>query len=938
RTYKDMFQRYKALRGFDLRWQNGFDCQGLWVEVEVEKDLGFKTKKDIEEYGLEKFINRCKERVLKYSKIQQEQSIRLGQWADWENSYFTMSDENNFAIWHFLKKCYQLGLLYKGKDVVPWCYRCGTSISQHEILTEEYKEITHQAVYLKFPLLNEEKTSFLVWTTTPWTLPGNVALAVNPNLDYAKVRTAQGESYILLREKVNQFFTKEVEIVDTFSGKELAEIEFKGIFDEFPFVKNELGSFKHKVILWKDITEAEGTGVVHIATGCGQEDFALAKDNNLPILDISDQESKYRNSFGWLEGKEVYKQEQRDWIINRLKDKGFIFRTEDYKHRYPTCWRCKQELIFRLVDEWFIAMDKPFVKSKIKSQKSKIQIKDQKEKDSSSLREQLIESAKTIIWLPEFGLEREIDWLNNMRDWLISKKRYWGLALPIWQCQCGWIFVAGSKQELKERAVEGWQEFENKSPHRPQIDQVKIRCEKCGAEVERIKDVGTPWLDAGITPFSTISDNNRSNNIPYFNNQREEWQKWFPIEFIAESFPGQFKNWFYVLLVMSQVLEQKAPFKRVLGFASVVDEKGEEMHKSKGNAIWFDEAVEKISADAMRWMYLKQNPVNNMRFGFNLGEETRRKLMTLWNCFEFYKTYNNSSKFKIQNSKLKDENILDKWILSRLNQVIKDTTDKLDNFDPLRATQAIEDFWVNDLSLWYLRRSRQRIRENEEAQAVFAFVLLETAKLLAPLMPFLSEEMYQILKTKEMPESVHLCCWPEYDKALINEPLEKEMQNIRQLASQGLALRVAAGINVRQPLTCLKIKDQKLKTKNNLALFAILKEEVNVKEIIFDENIVKDLELDLTISEEMKEEGLVREIIRQVQTLRKKAGLAPEDKAALYFEGDFTLKEIILRNKKEILLTTRCVSLDESPEHLGKFIAQKELKINEKKLWLGLEN
>jgi len=920
RTYKDMFQRYKAFKGFDLRWQNGFDCQGLWVEVEVEKDLGFKTKKDFEAYGIEKFIIRCKERVLKYSKIQTEQSIRLGQWSEWDKAYFTMSDENNYAIWHFLKKCSEKGLLYKGKDVVPWCYRCGTSISQHEILTEEYKELTHKAVFVRFPVAGQEKTYFLVWTTTPWTLPGNVALAVNPDLDYSKVKDTKGDNYILLRQKANEIFLKEeIEIVETFSGKSLEGVEFKGIFDDLPAVEKELSSFSrrslapstHQVILWKDITEEEGTGVVHIAPGCGQEDFSLAKDNNLSVIDLSDEESKYKKGFGFLESREVYKEEQRDWIIDNLKDKKLIFKVENYKHRYPTCWRCKQELIFRLVDEWFISMDK--------------------------LREELIESAKQIEWMPGFGLEREIDWLNNMHDWLISKKRYWGLALPIWECSCGNFEVLGSKEELEERTVEGWDEFGGKSPHRPQIDQIKIKCSKCGALAQRVKDVGTPWLDAGIVPFSTVSNDNRAENIPYFHNKREEWQKWFPIEFICESFPGQFKNWFYVLLVMSQVLEEKPPFKRVLGFASVVDEKGEEMHKSKGNAIWFDEAVEKISADVMRWMYLKQNPVNNMRFGYGVAGETKRKLMTLLNCFEFYKTYTTAT-HKSYATHQSSKNCLDRWILSKLNLVIKEATENLDRFDAMRATGVIEDFWINNLSLWYIRRSRGRLRESKESQAVFAFVLLEITKLIAPLMPFLAEEMYQMLKTKEMPESVHLCVWPKYDESLIDKTLEQEMQERRLIASELLAERVRMGIPVRQPLIADAIKKplsfSAIDPGSTLQIFS---DEANL--IIEDETtIFKGFNaISSKITEEMKEQGLVREIVRQIQTLRKKAALSPQDKASLYFAGDFDLKEVISRAKKEILETTKCSSLEESPEHLGSFVAQKEVDLEGKKLWLALE-
>ncbi len=666
RTYKDLFQRYKAMQGFDQRFQNGFDCQGLWVEVEVEKELGFKDKKDIEKYGIGKFVEKCKERVLKYSAIQTKQSIRLGQWMDWENSYFTMSDENNYAIWYFLKKCQEKGLLYKGRDVVPWCPRCGTAISQHEILTEEYQEICHKSVFVKLPIIGQKNTFFLAWTTTPWTLPANVALAAHPDLEYAKIKDEQGNIFILLKDKSE--LIPEGQIIETFKGKKLKGIEYQGMFDELPEVKETLKDYKHAVILWDEVSTEEGTGIVHTAPGCGQEDFSLSKELKIPAVNPTDDESKYKAGFGFLSGKLV--SEVNDLIFEDLTEKDLVFKIENYTHRYPTCWRCKTELIFRLVDEWYISMEK--------------------------LRERLMKSARKIRWIPSFGLERELDWLKNMQDWLISKKRYWGLALPIYECsKCNNFEVIGSKEELKEKAVEGWGEFRGHSPHRPWVDKVKIKCSKCGQILSRIPDVGNPWLDAGIVSFSTIK---------YFSD-KDVWQKWFPIDFICESFPGQFKNWFYSLLVMSQVLEKCPPMKTIFGYATVVDEKGEEMHKSKGNAIWFDEAVEKIGADVMRWMYAKQNPVYNLRFGYRAAEETKRKLLTLWNSYAFFETY--VSKKEIPNPKFQIPNksqfsssksLLDKWILSRFNSLIRRVTKSLDNYDANRASSAIENFFINDLS------------------------------------------------------------------------------------------------------------------------------------------------------------------------------------------------------------------------------------------------
>ncbi len=942
RTYKDLFQRFKSMQGYSERFQNGFDCQGLWVEVEVEKELGFKNKKDIEKYGIAEFVNKCKERVHKYSKIQTEQSIRLGMLRDWGNwqtdfdekgewmqqshSYYTMSPENNYAIWQFLKKCHEKGLLYKGHDVVAWCPRCGTAISQHEILTEEYKEITHKAIYFKLPVVGENDTYFLAWTTTPWTLPSNVFLSVNPHFTYAKVADPKtGEFFILLKDKAN--LIENGQVVETFEGKELENKKYVGIFDELPAVKEALKGYEHKVVLWKDVTAEEGTGVVHSAPGCGQEDFALGKLLNLPVINPTDDESKFVEGFGELSGKGVYTADVRDFIFANLQEKGLVYKIEDYTHRYPTCWRCKSELIFRLVDEWYISME--------------------------YLRAPLMNIVKKINWTPGFCLERELDWLKNMHDWLISKKRYWGLALPIYECsECKNFEVIGSREELQKRAIdpvrgevsngiEGWEEFEGNSPHRPWIDKVKIRCSKCNAVVSRILDVGNPWLDAGIVPFSTISDDNRHENIPYFHNNKKEWDKWFPIDLVCESFPGQFKNWFYVLLVMSQVLENEMPFKNLLGFASVVDEKGEEMHKSKGNAIWFDEAVEKIGADVMRWMYVIQNPANNMRFGYNVAKETERKILTLTNCVKFFEIY----AIKPKEESLKPKDILDKWVVSKLNNLIKESTEGLENFDVMKSTLAIENFWINDLSLWYVRRGRKRFQdqdnseEKEQASQVFYYVLITIAKFIAPFMPFLAEEIYQQLKSKDMPEAVHLCEWPKSEKKFIDEKLEEEMQEIREIVSLALAKRAELGIGVRQALAKLKIKNEKIKTIiKNEKLIELIKDEINVKEIVFDSSINSQVELDTEITEELKIEGQVREIIRNIQSLRKQSNLTPNDKDVIvnYLAGEKVVK-ILKENQKQILESTRSKELKENTSKSGEFLAQAEFKIDGEIIWFALQ-
>ena len=914
RTYKDLFQRYKAMKGFDERYQNGFDCQGLWVEVEVEKEHKFKNKKDIEKYGIAPFVEECKERVLKYSKIQTEQSIRLGQWMDWNNSYYTMSDENNYTIWSFLKECKEKGLLYKGKDVVPWCPRCGTAISQHEILTEEYKEVVHKSVFLKFPVFGRNKTFFLAWTTTPWTLPANVALAVNPKLVYAEIENDKGEIFICLKEKAS--LINNGKIIREFSGKELENLEYDGIFDELPAARESLGDYKHRVILWKDVTEEEGTGVVHIAPGCGQEDFRLGKDLGLPIIDPTDEDSKYKKGFGFLEGIMVNR--ASDFVFEKLNEKGLVFKIEDYKHRYPTCWRCKSELIFRLVDEWYISMDK--------------------------LRQPLMETAKKIKWIPSFGKDRELDWLKNMDNWLISKKRYWGLSLPIYECpKCGNFEVIGSKEELKERAVSGWKEFEGHSPHRPWIDNVKIKCSRCGEVISRIPDVGNPWLDAGIVPFSTMK----------YYSDRDFWEKWFPADFICESFPGQFKNWFYAMIVMSTVLENSVPAKTIFGYATVKDEKGEEMHKSKGNAIWFDEAVEKIGADPMRWMYAQQNPVYNLRFGYNSAEKVKRRLLILYNVFSFFNTYVKSEKQFFKDVCPNPKNVLDKWIISKLNNLIKKVENSLDGYNVSVATLSMEKFFVDDLSLWYLRRSRKRfhinrnlgnknsiisdgekLNDRKEAIEVFYYVLLNLIKIMSPIIPFFTEEMYFSLRIENMPESIHLFDWPKSEDWAINEELERDMSEVRNIVSSALAERAKAGIKTRQPIASLKIKSQNSRIKNIEELIDLIKEEVNVKNVIFSDDMEREIELDTEITPELREEGVLREIIHYIQVMRKKGGFKSGDKILVQYSGENWINDILSRKKDFILKELMAESFELKKD--DNFYMEKEVKINGENLWIGI--
>lgn len=800
RTYKDLYQRFKTMQGYKQRYQNGFDCQGLWVEVEVEKELGLHHKREIEEYGIADFVQRCKERVFTFAKRQTEQSIRLGYWMDWGNDYYTLSDENNYAIWFFLKKCYERGLIYKGHDVMPWCPRCATGLSNMEMESEGYKEISHLSLYIRLPLVERPGEYLLVWTTTPWTLAANVAAAVHPDLNYVKVEQ-DGEYYYLAEDllpmlKVLKGRDKgDYDVVQTLKGSEMVGWSYRGPFDELPAEQNVV----HTVIPWKEVSASEGTGIVHIAPGCGREDFGLSKEFNLAVVAPVDEFGVYLPGYDWLSGQNAAEVGQQ--IAENLAQKGLLYRPQNYKHRYPTCWRCGTELIFRLVDEWFISM--------------------------KDLRYEIMDVVRQITWIPPFGLERELDWLRNMDDWMISKKRYWGLALPIYDCpQCGTFEVIGSEHELQERAVKGWQEFHGHSPHRPWVDAVKIRCKNCGTEVSRIKDVGNPWLDAGIVPFSTM----------HYRTNKAYWEQWFPADFVTESFPGQFKNWFYSMLVMSTVLENTAPFKTLFGYATLMAEDGTAMHKSKGNAVVFDDAADTVGSDTMRWLFTNHVPEQNLNFPriptpedmeraakaglpVRLSEKwmlVRRTLDKIWNVYWFFVTYANIDHFDPTQYQLPvaQRTELDRWILSELQQTIREATGGLEQYDSVKPGEAIQAF-LDNLSNWYLRRSRERIWKSElDNDKLAAYLTLYEClttllTLLAPFVPFTTEELYQNLVRNvniHAPASVHLCDWPQANEALVDEQLVRETHLVMRIVGLGRSAREKAQIKVRQPLNALHVR------------------------------------------------------------------------------------------------------------------------------------
>lgn len=864
RTYKDIFQRFKAMQGYDERYQNGFDCQGLWVEVEVEKELGLNSKREIIEYGLDKFAEACRARVEKYSGIQAEQSKRLGQWMDWDNSYYTMTDTNIEHIWLFLKKCSENGWLYKGQRAMPWCARCGTSLSQHELI-DSYRELKHTSIYLKLPILEKPGEHMLVWTTTPWTLTANVALAVHPDLDYAKVR--QNDEIFYMSAGTVEKLKSDYEIIGTVKGSELIGLHYRGPFYDLPAQSN----IDPKVVSWTDVGEEEGVGVVHIAPGCGEEDYNLSQELGLPALVPIDENGYYYNNYGWLAGKHV--NEVTSLIFDDLRAKDLVYRLQEYEHRYPVCWRCHSELVFRLVDEWFISCD--------------------------HIRDSMIREAKKVKWIPEYAGKRMEDWLHNMGDWCISRKRFWGLPLPFYNCHCGHMTVIGSRDELEKLAISGLEKL--KELHRPWIDHVVIRCPKCGGMAERVSEVGDCWLDAGIVPFSTLN---------YMDEDKSYWKKWFPAQFICEM-REQIRLWFYSMLFMSVTLEDTTPYKSVLVYEKVHDESGKPMHKSHGNAIWFDDAVEKMGADIMRWIYAGSNIQNNLNFGYHKGQDVVRNLLTLWNVYSFFTTYAlvdnwTPSYMPGEGERKEPASELDSWILSRLHALIADTTDALENFDSAHVTLAIDSF-VDDLSNWHVRLSRRRFwksQADDDKQSAYCTlyeVLVTLSKLLAPILPFMAEEMYQNLVLSvfpDAPESVHLCDWPKSDASLINERLMAETDAVMKVVRLGRSARNASGLKVRQPLSLLTVKPS-----SRLEYEAI----VNNTQLILDELNMKSIELADTAS------GLVSHTLKpNFSLLGPKYGkLMPKIREVLSTSDQNNLASAVLEGKNiEITVDGELITLE----------------------------
>lgn len=808
RTLKDTFIRYKYMNGYDCRCQNGFDSQGLWVEVGVEKDLGLKTKKDIENYGIGEFTRKCVERVNTFSKVIEGQSKRLGQWMQWDNSYFTNTDKNITSIWHFLKKCDENGWIKVEYKPMPWCPRCGTSLSEHE-MTGSYKTITHNSVFFKLPI-EDMNSKILVWTTTPWTLSSNVALAVNPEIDYVEVKIKSDEQTLILAKNAIKYLGEDkLEVLRMFKGEELVGRKYDTCFPELPAQQG----FEHKIVAWEDVDAEEGTGVVHIAPGCGLEDWELGKRLGLPEIMPVDDMGIFLNNFGFFSGKRSG--EIAGEVFEELEKRNKLYLVKPHEHSYPVCWRCKEELIYRLVPSWFI--------------------------QTEELKPRLIKNAMSVKWEPESNGKRMLDWLNNMGDWNISRKRYYGMPLPFYVCEdCGNVHVVGSLAELKEKAVDPAKVDALPELHRPWIDEVEIKCPKCGKNVKRITDVGDVWLDAGIVPFSTTN---------YFDD-KEDWKKNYPAEWVVEM-REQVRLWFYSMLFMSTVLEDRAPYERVLCHSSVIQENGQKFSKT-GFMIRFDEAAEKIGADTVRYLYAGAPVANDVRFGFNLGDEARRKLLSFWNIYTFFETYARIDKPNFEGY-TPDKNamtVTDKWLTIRTNDFIKKATAQMDDYKAYNLIKEFEVF-VDDISNWYIRTNRRRFwKTGDESDKMIAYWTLFNAlntcvKVMAPIIPFMTESIWQNLTRRVMPSaelSVHLADWPTVLEGFEDDGIIADTASAREIIATAMRLRNEHQIKVRQPLSKLFVccdgeKAEKIKVYEKNIL-----DELNIKEMVFieDNSVLED--------------------------------------------------------------------------------------------------
>ena len=988
RVIKDMIPRYRTMKGYMVPRKTGWDTHGLPVELEVEKMLGLDGKEQIEEYGLEPFIKHCKESVWKYKGMWEDFSNTVGFWADMDNPYVTY--DNNFieSEWWALKEIWNKGLLYKGYKIVPYCPRCGTPLSSHEV-AQGYKSVKERSAIVRFKVVGED-AYFLAWTTTPWTLPSNVALCVNPDETYCKVKAADGYTYYMAEALLDKVLgglaneeegVKAYEVLETYKGKDLEYKEYEPLYacaGEAAAKQNKKG---HYVTCDSYVTMTDGTGIVHIAPAFGEDDSKVGKKYDLPFVQFVDGKGELTAETPYAG---VFVKKADPMVLADLDKEGKLFDAPKFEHDYPFCWRCDTPLIYYARESWFIKM--------------------------TAVKDDLIRNNNTINWIPEsIGKGRFGAWLENVQDWGISRNRYWGTPLNVWECECGCQHSIGSIAELKEMSDNCPDDIEL---HRPYIDAVTIKCPKCGRQMHRVPEVIDCWFDSGSMPFA-------QHHYPFENKDLFEQQ--FPAKFISEAV-DQTRGWFYSLLAISTLLFNKAPYENVIVLGHVQDADGQKMSKSKGNAVDPFDALQKHGADAIRWYFYENSaPWLPNRFHDKAVTEGQRKFMgTIWNTYAFFVLYANIDNFDATQYKLEYDKlpVMDKWILSKLNTLIKTVDNNLNDYKITETARALEDF-VDELSNWYVRRSRERFwAKGMEQDKINAYMTLYTclvtlAKCAAPMIPFMTEDIYQNLVRsidKTAPESIHLCDFPVANEAWINKELEDDMEDVMNVVVIGRACRNAANIKNRQPIGNMFIK-----APWTLGGFYvdIIKDELNVKNVEFKDDVraytsytfkpqlktlgpkygkilndirkalaeldgnaameqlnnlgylklnVAGQEIDLekddllidmaqtegyvadsyaqitvvletTLTPELVEEGFVREIISKVQQMRKEAGFEVMDKIAVYLEGNDKLEEIVRKNEE--LIKSEVLADEVGYDSVKGFT--KEWNINGESVTMGVE-
>ncbi|MHC1720209.1 MAG: isoleucine--tRNA ligase [Clostridiaceae bacterium] len=952
RVIKDIFPRYKSMQGYHVLRKAGWDTHGLPVELEVEKHLGISGKPQIEEYGIEEFVKRCKESVFTYVSQWKEMSERVGFWVDMDHPYVTYYNDYIESVWWSLKQMWDKDLMYKGHRVVPYCPRCGTALSSHE-LAQGYKDVKETSVYVKFKVKNEDKY-FLAWTTTPWTLPGNAALVVNKNFVYVEVIN-KGEHLILAKDLLEKL-EEEYEIVREFKGDELLGIEYEQMFK---FAKVDKKAFY--VIHADYVTTTDGTGIVHTAPAHGEDDNITGKKYDLPMINMVDTEGKFTEEVTPWKGKFVKSLDKE--ILKYLDENKFLYKKEMFEHSYPHCWRCDTPLLYYPRDTWFIKM--------------------------SSMREQLVKNTNNSNWYPDnIRTGRFGNFVSNAIDWSLSRERYWGTPLPVWECGCGHKECIGSIAELNEKGINVPEGIEL---HKPYIDEVKLKCSKCGGEMTRSSDVIDCWYDSGAMPFAQY-------HYPFEN--KELFEKSFPADFITEAV-DQTRGWFYSQMAIATCLFDSSSFKNCIVLGHVLDKHGLKMSKSKGNAVSPSEVLESIGADASRWyFYTASAPWLPSRFYDEAVKDSQRKFLgTLWNVYSFYVLYADLDNFNPMDYQgFRSDNVLDKWVTAKLNTLIKETEQYLDVYKITEAAKNIGEF-VDELSNWYVRRNRSRFWSEEltddkiGAYMTLYRVLNTLCLIAAPFVPFMTEEIYQNLVVALDPnakESIHLCGWPEYDAALADSELEEDMELAYKIVKLGRSTRNAVDIKNRQPLSNMLVSTKSLPEYYG----DIIKEELNIKDIEFGADLSKYVSFDIKpnlpvlgkeygklipairkeinamnqmdlaqkvmagelvyitideediplsadnllvtmhglegfafagegpvgvvldthITEELKEEGYVREMLSKIQNMRKDSGFQVADKINLYVSGNPMLQEIIKKHDDTIKKETLTVEIIHNAE------------------------